>query len=95
MTEHGSPRFPPRGRKLVYVAIADVLAARIEDGTYPPEARLPAELDLVAEFGASRESVRRAVDELRKRGLIETVKGKGSYILPADERPDGQSSGGD
>ena len=87
MTEHEGPRFPSRGRKLVYVQIADVLAERIEDGTYPPEARLPAELELVAEFGASRESVRRAVDELRKRGLIETVKGKGSYILPIEERP--------
>ena len=87
MTEHGSPRFPPRGRKLVYVAIADVLAARIKDGTYPPEGRLPAELELVAEFGASRESVRRAVGELRKRGLVETVKGKGTFILPAEERP--------
>jgi GntR family transcriptional regulator len=89
MTEPGIPRFPPRGRRLVYMAIADVLAARIEDGTYPPEARLPAELDLVAEFGASRESVRRAVDELRKRGLVETVKGKGTFVLPANERPDG------
>jgi GntR family transcriptional regulator len=94
MTEHPGPRFPPRGRKLVYMGIADVLAARIEDGTYPPEARLPAELDLVAEFGASRESVRRAVDELRKRGLIETVKGKGSFILPAEERSNGRNDGG-
>lgn len=87
MTEHEGPRFPPRGRRLVYMGIADVLAARIEDGTYPPEARLPAELELAAEFGASRESVRRAVAELRERGLIETVKGKGSFILPAEERP--------
>jgi GntR family transcriptional regulator len=86
MTEHGSPRFPPRGRRLVYMGIADVLAARIQDGTYPPEARLPAELELVAEFGSSRESVRRAVDELRKKGLIETVKGKGSFVLPPEER---------
>ena len=78
---------------MVYVAIADVLAGRIDDGTYPPEARLPAELDLVAEFGASRESVRRAVDELRKRGLVETVKGKGTFILPAAERPNGQNDG--
>ena len=75
------------------MAIADVLAERIEDGTYPPEGRLPAELDLVAEFGASRESVRRAVDELRKRGLIATVRGKGSFILPPEERPDGQNAG--
>jgi GntR family transcriptional regulator len=92
MTEHASPRFPPRGRKLVYVAIADVLAARIEDGTYPPDGRLPAEPDLVAEFGASRESVRRAVDELRSRGLIETVRGKGSFVVPAEERPNGPSA---
>ena len=92
MTEHEGPRFPSRGRKLVYVQAADLIAARIEDGTYPPEARLPAELELVAEFGASRESVRRAVDELRKRGLIATVRGKGSYVLPVDERPNGQTS---
>ncbi len=86
MTEHEGPRFPPAGRRLVYVQIAEVLAARIQDGTYPPEMRLPSELEFVAEFGASRESVRRAVSELRKRGLIETVKGKGSYILPPEER---------
>ena len=90
MTEHPGPRFPPRGRKLVYMSIADVLAARIEDGTYPPEGRLPAELELTAEFGSSRESVRRAVEELRKRGLIETVRGKGSFILPPEERPSGR-----
>lgn len=86
MTGHEGPRFPPRGRRLVYVLLADELAKRIEDGTYPAEGRLPAELDLVAEFGASRESVRRAVAELRKRGLIETVKGKGSFVLPPGER---------
>ena len=92
MTEHDGPRFPPRGRKLVWMQIADVLAARIEDGTYPPEGRLPAELDLTAEFGSSRESVRRAVEELRRRGLIETVRGKGSYVLPPDERPHGRQA---
>lgn len=55
-------------------------------GTYPPDGRLPAELELVAEFGSSRESVRRAVEELRKRGLVETVKGKGSFVVPPEER---------
>jgi GntR family transcriptional regulator len=95
MTQHDAPRFPPRGRKLVYVAIADVLAARIKDGTYPPDGRLPAELDLVAEFGSSRESVRRAVDELRKRGLIETVRGKGSFVTRPEERASDQRGAGD
>jgi GntR family transcriptional regulator len=75
------------------MGIADMLAARIEDGTYPPEARLPAELDLAEEFGSSRSSVRRAVEELRQRGLVETVRGKGTFILPPEERPNGQPSG--
>ena len=70
----------------MFVQAADLIAARIEDGTYPPEARLPAEAEFVAEFGCSRESVRRAIQELRRRGLIETVPGKGSFVLPADER---------
>ena len=42
MTEQEGPRFAPRGRRLVYVQIADEIAKRIEDGTYPPEGRLPA-----------------------------------------------------
>ena len=86
MTEHEGPRFPPHGRKLVYMAIADEIAARIEDGTYPPDGRLPAELEFVAEFGCSRESVRRAMVELRERGWIETVKGKGSFVTRPEER---------
>ena len=65
--------------------IADVLAARIEDGTYPPDGRLPAEPELVAEFGSARESVRRAIRELRERGMIETVPGKGSYVNPPEQ----------
>lgn len=91
MTEHDGPRFPPRGRRLVWVQVANVIAARIEDGTYPPEGRLPAELDFVAEFGCSRESVRRAMVELREKGWIETVRGKGSYVIPEDERPPPQA----
>lgn len=86
MTDSEGPRFAPRGRGLVYRLIADVIAARIEDGTYPPDSRLPAELDLVAEFGSSRESVRRAIKELRSRGLVETISGKGSYVIPESER---------
>jgi DNA-binding GntR family transcriptional regulator len=92
VTAHDGPMFDPRGRRLVYVQIADVIAARIEDGTYPPDGRLPAEPDLAAEFGAARESVRRAIRELRARGLVETVAGKGSFVIPPDERTSPQAS---
>jgi GntR family transcriptional regulator len=69
------------------VQVADVIIKRIEDGTYPPEGRVPPEFDFVAEFGCSRESVRRAFVELREKGWIETVRGKGSYVVPPEERP--------
>ena len=95
MTQHEGPRFPPGTRKLVYVQVADEIAKRIENGIYPPEGKLPAELDFVAEFGCSRESVRRAMVELREKGWIETVRGKGSFVVPESERPDGQSGAGD
>lgn len=75
------------GRKLLYRLIADEIGRWIEEGEYSRDARLPSEPGLAAEFGASRESVRRAIQELRQRGLIETVSGKGSFVLPADERP--------
>jgi len=90
MTERDGPRFDPHGRRLVYVEIARVLEERIRDGTYPPESRLPAELDLVAEFGAARETVRQAVRLLADRGLVETVRGKGSFVRPPEDWPPSQ-----
>lgn len=80
------PRFDPRGRARVWEQIAAELTARIEDGTYPPDSRLPGEMDICAEFGASRTSVRRALDQLREQGLVETVPGKGHYATRPEER---------
>jgi DNA-binding GntR family transcriptional regulator len=94
MTDRDGPRFPPRGRKLVYVAIADVLEDRIKDGTYPPDTALPAEPRLVAEFGAARETVRQAIRLLVSRGLVEVVRGKGTYVKPPGEWPEPGPPGG-
>jgi GntR family transcriptional regulator len=43
-------------------------------------AALPSESELVAQFGASRPTVRRAPRELQLRGLIRTCQGKGSFV---------------
>lgn len=70
----------------MWLAIADLLTERIADGTYPGDSRLPSEIALQEETGAARETIRQAIAELRTRGLIETVPGKGSYVLPPSER---------
>lgn len=68
------------------MAIADELASRIEDGTYPADGRLPSVTDLVHEYGAARETVRRAIRDLAERGWVEVVPGKGTYVTRPEER---------
>jgi GntR family transcriptional regulator len=70
----------PSGPELIYVQVADRITAQIESGQFAPGARLPAERDLAAELGVSYDSVRRAMELLRERGLIVTVHGRGTFV---------------
>jgi GntR family transcriptional regulator len=76
------PRFDPHGPELVYVLIANDIERQAHDGTLVPGQRLPGEDDLATEYGVARMTVRRAMRELRERGLVRTVPGKGNYIEP-------------
>ncbi|MET7294907.1 GntR family transcriptional regulator [Streptomyces griseoloalbus] len=69
------------GPEPLYEQIAAVLAARIADGTYPPRRRIPSEAAIVEEFSVSRPTARAAVQLLVERGLVRTVRGKGSYVV--------------
>jgi GntR family transcriptional regulator len=79
--EDDVPRFDPHGPQLVYMAVADDLAAKITSGELVSDARLPSEIDLAAEYRVARMTARRAVRELRERGLVRTVIGKGTYVI--------------
>jgi DNA-binding GntR family transcriptional regulator len=74
-------RVDPHWPKQVYLQIADDVQHRIETGeiTY----RLPGERGMADEYGASIGSVRRAMIELRKRGLVETLEARGTYVASA------------
>lgn len=80
------PKFDPQGPQLVYMAFADHIAARIAAGDLRPGARLPSERELADEYGIAYMTVRRGTQELRDRGLILTVHGKGTFV--ADSPPD-------
>jgi GntR family transcriptional regulator len=81
MSDDDRPRFDPHGAELVYVLIADDVAAQITAGTLAPGARLMGEADMAEHYGVAKMTARRAVRELRERGLVRTVVGKGTYVL--------------
>ncbi|MGH3783306.1 MAG: GntR family transcriptional regulator [Pseudonocardiaceae bacterium] len=61
-----------------YARIADTLRERLAD--VAPGSALPAETSLAAEFGVARNTVRRALAELERDGLIVTLAGRGRVV---------------
>jgi GntR family transcriptional regulator len=78
----GVPRFDPQAGEpaYVYARVADHIAARIAASELAPGARLPGERDLAAEYNVALGTARRAVAELRDRGLVVTLPAKGTFI---------------
>ena len=60
--------------------VADALRRAISDKTYKPGDQLPSESQLAAQHRASRPTIRRALQDLRLKGLIETRQGKGAFV---------------
>ncbi|MDO6589946.1 phosphonate metabolism transcriptional regulator PhnF [Loktanella sp. D2R18] len=52
----------------------------IMDGVLEPGAKLPTEPELATAFAAGRHSVRRALAELAKQGLISVEQGRGTFV---------------
>lgn len=68
----------------VYMRVADHIAARIRAGALRKGARLPAERDLGEEYGVAAGTARRAIRELRDRGLVVTLPAKGTFVSPSE-----------
>ncbi|GAA3494526.1 hypothetical protein GCM10019016_016260 [Streptomyces prasinosporus] len=77
----------PMSAKPLYVQLADVIAKKIESGDLAPDRPIPSENHLAEAYGVARLTARRAAQELRERGLIVTVRGKGSFVV--DQPPAG------
>lgn len=64
----------------VYIQLADILREMIRSGELQPHRALPTIPSLMHEHGVSDGTVKRAVDILRAEGLVELVRGKGTYV---------------
>lgn len=67
-------------RSPLYERVESVLANDIADGSLPPESQLPPEDGLVERFKVSRTTVRKAIQNLVERGLVEVRRGKGTFV---------------
>lgn len=82
-----------RGSKPLYTEIADQLAAAIVDGRLAPGMRLSPERRLAASLGVSRMTVRQALGELERAGLLRRVVGRagGTFVQEATDAAGGLS----
>ena len=80
LTMPTSPRFDPVSPVPLYEQAADWLASAIESGELAHGQKLPSERDLADQWQIGYQTVRRTMRELRKRGLIVSVVGKGTFV---------------
>ncbi|WP_233157341.1 MULTISPECIES: winged helix-turn-helix domain-containing protein [Amycolatopsis] len=75
------PRVPNDLVGYVYEWLADDIAARIASGELPPRSALPNERRLAEEYRVSLGTARHAVEILRERGLVTTIRSKGTFVV--------------
>lgn len=68
-----------------YVKVADAIEEEIRSGRLPVGARLPNERDMGAQYGVAPGTARRAVRELRGRGLVVTLPNKGTFVVEQEK----------
>lgn len=71
--------YPQKGRTK-YVWLVQQLTALIEQNTYQADACLPSEREICDRYDVSRITVRRALAEMEKSGVIYRIQGKGAFV---------------
>ncbi len=70
----------PEAPQPLYAQLRDRLRAGILEGRLQPHQKLPSESELSAAHGVSRITVRQALGDLQKEGLILRQQGKGAFV---------------
>lgn len=70
----------------IYLRLARELRAAILRQDFPEGVRLPTEAELADRFGISRQTVRRAFQDLVAEGLVHRVPGRGTFATPREEQ---------
>jgi DNA-binding GntR family transcriptional regulator len=74
------PELNPGSATPLYEQIADWVQGEIESGALVPGQKFADSRDLAEEWGVAYLTVRRAMTELRERGLVVSRVGKGTFV---------------
>jgi DNA-binding FadR family transcriptional regulator len=71
-------------RSTISARIADQLRSDIRAGAFTGDGRIPTERELAARFDVARNTVRRAIEDLREDGLVVCHVGRGTFVAGSD-----------
>ena len=74
------PVFDAASAEPLYMQVAGYIEGQVKVGKITRGQRLPSERDMGEYYGVAYQTIRRAMRELRERGLVESVLGKGTFI---------------
>ncbi len=69
----------------LYIQLAELFRQRIVKGVWKDGDKLPSLEKLVQEFGVARVTVRQAVDQLTRDGLVSPQRGRGTFVTGAPQ----------
>ena len=78
----GARRIDRRSPLPFYHQLKQILLADLRERDLAPGARLPGDHELCGTYDVSRTVVRQALAELETEGVIERVKGRGTFVPP-------------
>ncbi|GAA3695299.1 hypothetical protein GCM10022224_071130 [Nonomuraea antimicrobica] len=70
-----------------YLQIADDLRQEVTAGRIQVGERLPARRQLAQRYGVAVETIRRALDELARDGLISAQSTRGTFVVKTSDQP--------
>jgi DNA-binding GntR family transcriptional regulator len=74
-------RINHRAPRLLWQQVADDLRTEMDSGDLAVDMRLPGELELADQYGVSRDTIRRAIQELVSEGRLVVLHGRGTFVL--------------
>jgi DNA-binding GntR family transcriptional regulator len=66
----------------LYIQVAEIIQGQIVSGELLPGEAVPSEAAMEAEFDIARTTARNVARELRRRRLVHTIQGEGTFVGP-------------